>query len=265
MNMKAYALEQWIEQGDGRIVCPACGGGGGNEKSMTIYETNDGSVLATCHRASCRVDTFLVLASANTGRPPVRAAPPAKLMPSEYLMADRINDEEVEYIRDKYTYEYGRHVLDLYVKKVKNGLVFPMYDALGAKQGAIVRPYEGPRKALTYKISPEYSGMSWYRDKRDLSISTVYIVEDVYSALAMYQQRRCSISLNGTNFNRDRLEEILTMQWRVVLMLDADATRKAIKYRLEYGPDVVGVARLVKDPKDMPKAELEDTLVAAGL
>jgi len=133
-------------------------------------------------------------------------------------------------------------------------------------EGIVVRSVgntEGP-KALTYKNRPEYNGLSWFEGKATLGCPNLYAVEDSVSALVLYGLGLPSVSLNGTGLSTDRVDAMLGKKWKVVLMLDADATGKALMYRIRYGPDKIQVIRLVKDIKDMEDVEIITLLREAG-
>jgi hypothetical protein len=165
-----------------------------------------------------------------------------------------------QYIVDKYRFEFKKFYVQRYVQEGDRCTIWPMHAYNGEVKGAIVKPFSGQYKSLTYKYDTEYNGLSWYRDARGISNPQVFVVEDPVSALALFQMKGCAVSLNGTNLNQDRMDDMLSRKWQIVLMLDADATHKAIKYCTQYGPDVLRVVRLTRDVKNMSADEVQELL-----
>ena len=257
-------VRQYYEmKGEGRIVCPVCVGGSDAEQCMTIYTGGDGALLATCHRDHCPVGTVVACSGAYFDRT-VTAVDNSKQTP--YIHGEELSDDtRHDYFEAKYRFEFHPKHLQEHVKEGANCTIWPMRAYNGDEKGAIVRPFTGATKSLTYKYDPNYDGMSWYRDTRALANAAVFVVEDCVSALAMYQMRGCAVSLNGTNLNEHRMDEMLRHKWQVVLMLDADATTKALQYCAKYGPDVLRVVRLVRDIKNMSTDAVEQLLYREGL
>jgi hypothetical protein len=265
IGVRDAALVEYELHGEGRLVCPVCLGGSGGEKCMTVYQGGDGSVLATCHRANCPVQTVVVC----RGRAMPCTVPPednSKLYEGTLPKATAISRDTFQRrIADRYRFEYSYSAISPYIEENDDALVFPMLSFDGSRMGDVVRPYTGRTKALTYKYNKTYHGMSWYRDTRGLSIPQVFILEDSLSAMAMQAMRGCAVSLNGTNINEARINELLQYKWQLILMLDADATRQAIRYAQMYGPDLIRVLRLSQDIKDSTQAEVAQVLYREGL
>lgn len=261
-TIRRVVREYYAESGEGRIVCPVCLGGSDEEACMTVYESDSGGVLATCHRANCPVDT--VVALSNTCRV-VGADPPSnKEVCKEHrqrIRTDPLQSGTYKWLQGKYEFQFNPRLMYKYVLETADSVVFPMYDYSGTQHGNIVKPRHPKNgyKSLTYLSNKEYDGMSWYTTG-ELSDPDVFVVEDVISALCLHHLRSAVVSLNGTHMNRDRIDTLLRHKWRVVLMLDADATRKAVKYAAMYGPDVVRVVRLVRDIKDMSNDDVKALL-----
>ena len=260
------AIEAEYAKGNHRIVCPSCMGGSDHEECMSLWPSENGDLMATCHRAHCNVGTFAVgkWSKADTG-PKQKRVGPATLVDRDYKA---VSKSMYRWLRNKYTFEFDPRYVRRYMREVDNphrpGLVLPMENYAGTTKGMVIKPtnadWNGP-KSLTYKDDPEYSGMSWFMSHGDVSSPHVFVVEDCLSAIALKQASGCAtVSLNGTVLNDDRIRELLQFKWRIILMLDADATRKAISYAQKYGPDVIRVVRLQHDIKDMTVADVESLL-----
>lgn len=237
-----------------RMVCPVCLGGSDHEECLSVWGANE-TTGVTCHRAACDVGTYFFSWGGATRRP-VQVEEEHKLAsPNVYGGRDlkRADLERWKY-RDRLSIQSLYHMAQVY----GNRLGIEMRDAVGKTKGIVMRALNDTTqpKSLTYKYDREYNGMSWFLPHSNLACPYVIAVEDCLSALCLMQEGFPAVSLNGTGLGRGRLEEMLQYKWQVILMLDADATRKAIQYSTQYGPDKVRVVRLTTDLKDMSKEDM---------
>lgn len=253
------AIVRALEQGNNRLVCPACGGGSTKEQCMSLFAADDsGAILATCHRAQCTFGTQEIVrgTSQHLRNPPISPRP--MLWKSNIRTTLPESLAEAAEIVAQLGYPIGDSVALRWIEKVRGGLAYPIIDGVEDRQrGYIVRPFHptGP-KALTYK-DPDYNGMSWYLQPWHAVDGRVILVEDVNSALCAYTAKYSAISLNGTLLNDDRVEAISKMSHVAYLMLDPDATGRALKYLYTYGRVFnLKVRRLDKDLKNMEATEL---------
>lgn len=255
-----HIREHYLQHGEGRMVCPYCKGGSSKEQCMTLYLGDDDALRATCHRFKCKVGTIIVMGARQSWHKTM--AKPVKKEQMQAIVDHRnISVHQYNKLKKKYAGMAAGLPGDRYLKVSDNAYIYPMYDENYVLKGTVVRPYEpgsGP-KALTYLSDPDYDGMSWYKTVEGLASPSVFVVEDCVSAYCgMRNTGKAFVSLNGTHLNDKRMVNLLLNKWQVVLMLDADATKKAIKYSRKYGPDSVRVLRLTKDVKDMTREELLD-------
>lgn len=231
--VKNAALDYYNANGCGRMVCPNCMGGSSHEECLSVWDKEDGCIMATCHRAQCAVGTVLVLNG--TMRPELH-----KVKPVPNIRQSR----------------YGNKYIGMRIEN-DHAFVYPMYDASQTQRGEIIRPKvvpPGTPKALTYK-DPDYNGMSWYIAS-GFNTTYVIVVEDCRSALRLYESKQDAISLNGTTLNADRMRDIFGVKHLMYLCLDADATNKALEYQRKWGGRYpMRVIRLMHDIKDMDAQE----------
>lgn len=262
----------YFESGVGRAVCPVCMGGASHEDSLSIYvDEADGRVRAKCHRANCLTQGYVH--TIHDG--PTVTVPEAKQPPRSYTArssAHYLSDALVKQFSEARAFVIPPGIVQSYVKTVLKdtgpdtpgqGWVFPIYNFHGDEIGCVVRPWHPKkRKSLTFGYGDETTLMGWYRGGylRSLLDEDVYVVEDPISAICLSSLGVVAVSLNGTGLSRQRLDELLSHHHRVILMLDADATRQALKYCIMYGPDVIRVVRLVDDIKDTPRERVEELL-----
>jgi len=88
---------------------------------------------------------------------------------------------------------------------------------------------------------------------------TIALVEDIYSANRLSREFPCA-ALLGTVFNNEKALYLLNHGIKsIIMMLDNDATNKAVKYMLDYFM-VKRVITLHNDVKDMSEEEFELTV-----
>lgn len=260
----------YIANGCGRTVCPVCLGGGSHEDSLSVFLTDQGALKAKCHRASCPTEgyTHRVAEGVAPRNWTVKKAPPHY---NSLHNSCPLGPNEAKRFIESYAFELSPHRLASVVRlrrrppadDCNQAWVFPIYGPGGDEVGVVVRPWQPrTRKSLTFTHGDtESTLMSWYRSSyQDLLEREVYVVEDPVSAICLWSLGKTAVSLNGTGLSRARLDELTEYYHKVVLMLDADATRQAVKYALMYGPDVIRTVRLVNDIKDMSKEEVEELL-----
>ena len=135
-----------------------------------------------------------------------------------------------------------------------------MRDAQGERLGCVLRALDGRQpKTLTHT---EQGAISWHVNH---TTDGVIIVEDQFSAIRA-SDYLTSVALLGTNLNEERVAEIKAAGLGpVYLALDADAwqvaVRYAVKYRSELRPQLL---RLAKDIKDQSKEELDHLFASIG-
>ena len=88
----------------------------------------------------------------------------------------------------------------------------------------------------------------------------VWVVEDQFSAMRLWQHGLSAVALLGTHINHERAVEISSVSNDVFLALDKDATAKAIEYatkfRYAFNAKVVALTRDIKDQTEEELKEL---------
>lgn len=250
-------------------VCPACNGGSSEEKSLSVTKRGN-TLLFNCHRSSCNlrgsVTTGGMPAFGQAGRsldspalyPRVKAEPLNAANTKFLAVKFGIPAESVEFAGLGWTgdanWRYGRRV------------AMPIYGPGGKERGASYRSYEGvkPKAIIELKEDAENTA-SWYKWLR--KTDTLVLVEDQVSAIKLAPYVH-SLALLGTHMNEDLAKEISEQGYkRVLICLDNDATREAIKMQIMWRPKIKGllVSGLPKDIKDMNDNEFQDFLQYAEL
>ena len=266
MSNLAPAIRQHAEEHGvpSRMVCPHCLGGSEHEECMTVFQAEDYSaVLATCHRAQCPIET---ISAVSTGRIPSNATRKAAEQDEMYKVvlerAIAVPDDLIIPAGYSYSDEAKRRYM-LYDEEGAR-LVFPLLDSTREIQGVVGKLLYGSGPKSVYLAPAAYSGLSWYvtRPTSEHQVwsevqDEVVVVEDCLSAVALVDQGKDAISLNGTNLNTDRAALIMQQYDTIILALDADATRIAIKHANKLrGVTNIVVRRLDHDIKDMPNHEV---------
>lgn len=243
-----------------RVLCPVCAGGHESERSLSIWEGEDGLAMATCHRSTCPVGTV----SMSRSYSPQRLRPESRSLGGGHvraLMTARPLAYDISRLfpqRDTDGWVVGRYFLqhptDL------DRYVMPMYDENMEVRGAVSKLKKwvesSAPKALTF-LYEGYNGMSWYRTGGTALSEDLWVVEDGLSAFVLNLHGYDAVSLNGTNLNAERIDVLRKAKWKIHLCLDADAIRTAIRHSLRYSSTTdIRVHRLVKDFKDMNEEEL---------
>ena len=251
----------------GRYVCPACGGGSSKEQSLQVYESDQGW-SAICYRDTCGERYF------NPANPEHRIARNIqsnnKLMRYVEPELRGFSDGEDELLFERYRLEsstlagWGWRMMQeeparLYIplwRQPGNGGTVPVFD--GHVERVIHRTHLVP-KART-RLNEGAVGRGVYMPDRDMVHSEyIVVVEDMLSAACIRASDRDSVALLGTKMSRE--QALVMRSWGVPILvaLDADATRSAIRIVRDLEPCVdARVVRLTKDVKDMNILEQEE-------
>lgn len=232
-----------------RILCPACGGGASEERSLSITLGEDGTLRWQCFRAKCPMvsGTNAQIHIDRTKEPLVKKRRVFEGKVSDMREEDKawvLENWGIEPEHWYYTPEYGGRI----AMSVRS----PKF----LHRGWVLRDISGRArtKALTY-IDEGQEGLSWYKTTPN---APTLIVEDIPSALrASSYMNTCA--LLGTGIGLNRAIEIAENSSSVIMALDNDAIdlsfRWAKKYSLLWGD--VSVLPLKKDIKDMKENDIE--------
>ena len=129
-------------------------------------------------------------------------------------------------------------------------------------RGAVLRNFAGGMKALNYQEKVNEPWLSWYPSQVIEKASDVtLIVEDQLSALKGSRVAD-TVALMGTALSLEKLMEIVKHNNnKVLLLLDADATAKAVKFLRRFSwVSSLTVKPLTKDLKYYTTEEMEELL-----
>lgn len=260
--------------GETRVVCPHCGGGSSNERSLSIKRHKQFNANYTCWRATCDLG-FGNVSLRGDGKSLYNSKmAPKDVKPSkEGTRSSPLTERHARYLK-RY---YGLTDALLAYGQVKSTnregrIIFAIFSPDRKKRGKTVRVYKELLqsyakpitipKCLNEMASDKAVSQSWYYKGRELrkKTDTLIVVEDIVSALRINPYYD-SVALLGTVFNSAKQREIRMQNYKNVFMcLDKDATRTSAKYAKTAGVNVPGlkVKFLEKDIKNMSDSELEE-------
>lgn len=256
MSHKAAILgmASTLSRGDTvREVCPACGGGSDNEKSLSLTLSEDGQVLWHCFRNKCTLDA---------GKSTKHISINSGLVKPKRKVFDGLVYDLSEDVRQRVHALWGitdfthMYWTDSYRGRLAMSIRSPKY----LHRGWVLRDIynKSDVKALSF-IDEGEEGISWY--KNHVGADTI-IVEDIPSAVRASSVLN-AVALCGTGVGLSRAMEIQEhAPGRKLVALDQDATAEAFriarKWALLWGD--VAVLPLKKDIKNMTEEELKELL-----
>lgn len=270
---KPYAAErdaielEYISLGDGETkagaICPSCKGGSSKEGSLSVTRRG-GLLLYNCHRASCPFHGVIV----TTGIPGGAAPRNKKGVDLPYIETYPIREATLKFLAAKY--EIPIKVLQTaglrwsgdgdghFARRV----CFPIHGPDLKERGQSYRSYEeGVKpKAIISLNAEDALACSWYKWLR--SSHTLIIVEDQMSAIKLAPHVH-SLALLGTHISDAKAAEVAAGGYeKVLISLDNDATREAIKLQIAHRNTIKNlyVAGLGKDIKNMTTGEFNEYL-----
>lgn len=261
MNLPDEVYSLALEQTANGLVCPFCNGGTNRDRSFSCTRVAGGFVYI-CFRGKCGKKGFVPDRGVWGSFRNVENRKPVKVFdrPTEQLP-----QEVREYLNSRYgiTEETIKHFGIRWAppQEARVGrVIIPVIRPSGISDGCVARtiqPSSEP-KALTYI---ERGGvLSWFRVSPERE-QRVWVVEDQFSAIRLWQEDITAVALLGTGMNHGQAIEISSVSRDVFIALDKDATAKAIQhatqYRYAFNAKVVALS---KDVKDMAREELKEFL-----
>lgn len=246
-----------LRAGDRKYIkCPSCG----RDKKLMVGRFEDGSVGFYCFRNSCSLHSGGRFYETGAGYAEVRAKRMKKTLERYGGDLEPLSPGWKKLLKEKigWTEEHLR-IGDPRVTVDTSRVAFPIFSPMGIRRGYVFRSYSGETpKALTH-MEQEGPSTSFYRGPRHNN--TLLLVEDIPSAVraAVYGN---SAALNGTGLSIECAEEIAAHFKHVVIALDYDATKQALKLQRKYSLlfSTTDVIMLDKDIKDMPEDEIKRLL-----
>lgn len=277
LTIQQYATEV-PDGGEGRFVCPKCGGGQSGERSLSIRRSQKNFAFYICWRAKC-----------DLGKGKVSLFGDGNILWNGYqkgLVTERkvwepatcsLDEGVASFLKNKYLLEDG-YLLYAGICQTNQDrrVVFPMWTPKRTRKGKVVRAYRHlyrgwseyctVPKAITVVPDKSVPMTSWYYRHRmkAKSSDTLVVVEDVLSALRLTDHTD-AVALLGTNFAIKSQTEIATQGYKnIYLALDPDASKKAARLVRQNKSKLPGLKLklLDKDVKDMTHEELYDTCLS---
>lgn len=270
-NDLELAAESILPGDTEHFICPVCSGGSSKEESFYITKLEDGAVLFICHRASCGLKGRI---SGGVGEvekrvPKISKVKTKKEISIEKLLASILPeppDSVIKYVQDKYNinlvYNFVRWTESFSPTapdsstETSGRIALPIFDELFTLKGYDLKDVyktQAP-KSLIMK-DPEYKGGAWYPVTIE-NTSSLIIVEDLLSAIAVRSFGIDALALLGTHITDECAEQINNQKYkRVVVALDNDATSKATSIVVSGTLNNSHLLILPKDIKDMSLEE----------
>jgi hypothetical protein len=239
------------------LLCPWCHGGQSGERSLIAWW--DGvNIKAKCKRAKC--GEWGAWDGVDLGGIPAASAvdKPKRYLVETLPLADATRTAlEARYaVQPETMARYG-----LRQNTAGTACYCPVYGPTGKSRGWVRRWLDGtvPKvKGYPSHDHPEGAAwMAWYRVARPTPtaelLPLVVCVEDVFSAMRLWQVGITSVALLGVSLTPVRVAELRRFATSIVVALDADAWPLAISAALRFHTEV---RRVEPDIKDMTEEQL---------
>jgi len=268
--LNEYILELDLSGNDtiNSLSCPRCNKL--DDKQFSISRLSPDKIAYICFRASCSFQGFVNSFTSNDVLKDYKKNPKKtkdyrfkrKLVGLPVIQVNTLKEKygltREEIINNGLKYDYR-----------EDRLYQPIFNKYGFKVGATCKIFNGSRsrpgkpKTITYfENNKVYKGLHYpcsSSGDSNLTTNDLVIVEDILSSIKVSRHAPC-VALLGTHINDTRILDIRKESDTVVLMLDADAYKKALKYESTYSYLFNGF-RVVKprvDPKELKDEEIRN-------
>ena len=253
-----------LEPGDSmRVVCPFCGGGSSQERSMSIKRDSEtGLILYHCFRAHCSEGSGVLGGAKNLIR--IRKPELPRFIPWNEEGIRPLDSRTPPWVyiqlRDWGLWDlvpmWGYDPRD-------DRLLMPIRGPLGEMRGWVRRrnPASDVPKVLMGRVVDNQPMVSYVFASKAPERHTLVCVEDIPSAWRVSRAGVDAVALLGCTPSDEVLDEIRSVRrrysnGRVVFALDPDATSQALSLARKYGlRGAADVLILDKDFKNMTKEE----------
>lgn len=246
------------------LLCPWCNGGQSLERSLIAWR--DGVTLhAKCKRAKC--GEYGAWDSVDLGMRPVE---PGKLPQGRRFVVNTLplTDATLAALEARYRLRAST-IVHYGLRQGPGGKAAycPVYGPTGQPRGWVRRWLDGTKpkvKGFPSHDHPEGAAwMAWFpapsKETAKLNGGLVVCVEDVFSALRLWEQGITAVALLGVSLTPVRVAELRRFAASVVVALDADAWPLAISSALRFH---VEARRVEPDIKDMTEEQLAQWISA---
>lgn len=251
------------------LVCPACNGGDGNERSLLVWCNPEG-LSYKCYRAKCSL-------SGRVGQMGYRPTTSKIRKPKCHvrdLDAEPLPDDVLDWLLDYFWWmtEDMLMINGVMWSETKECVLYPIKAMTGKHEGYLIRRYDelvlrranmkGPKAKAYYNSLPDDYRLTCMMTPHMAQFEDyVAVFEDFPSALRCNEYLP-SCALSGTSIQESTLMELVRAGKRhVCLVLDADATAKAAKMAYTYGlhfHSLTFVPLYDVDPKDMSDDAMDE-------
>lgn len=253
----------------GGQMCPSCNGGSSREHSLSVTRGEDGALLFKCHRASCKFKGIIPVGPRD--EVPAHSAPIQKAPIERVITTEPLPDEIKALLNAKYKLVEPtlKHWGLAWTSDYGGRVILPIKSYSLDNDGMVLRSHSvpvGKPKTITKTTKPHV--MAWFLHLpawlEDASPEPLVLVEDIYSALRLWQAGISAVALLGTHLNEERVNEIAKVarqypHLRVKLVLDYDAFGLACEYVRDYRHLIkMEVIKITTDVKDMTDEQLQE-------
>lgn len=257
------------------IVCPFCSEDWQNQKrpvewkpkrSMSVTR-QDNAVLYHCFRASCKRGHGIIhiLSSDRYRSSNASGFEPKTFTPRPYRYRLEPATEWDFAVRPPPISTHDMTMQHVKYSPDRDTIAYPIFDFSGKEVGIVDRSYTGREpKAMTY----------WFEDVPKVHFPlvqrptrTCVVVEDIPSAIKAAHYMSAA-ALLGSSISVSVMNELRAHFSRLIIMLDKDATDKAVDIAQVYNiffEDGVKVIPLERDLKDIGPAEIRALLFSRGV
>lgn len=254
-----------------RTVCPVCAGGSSNERSMAITNHGSGAVKYICFRAACGIAGIITGARTEAQTQVSAEAPTRKHEPYTGQLFP-LEDIDRAYFEQRFLldpWNIHRNELNQYVLPIRspNGTTRGHVVRLGGWKGEPYQPRSlpfipGHTKVKSYKSYDDAIMQSFYGTTS--KNGTFVLVEDQISAMRVTQDTpKIGVALLGTELTIEKVRELQSLKpARVIMALDADASKKAFTIARDFGMAFksFNVVLLERDIKDLTPNAVQEIL-----
>lgn len=246
-----------------RMLCPFCGGGQGQERSMSAGLSEDGAaILYHCWRNKCGVSGAIPRGGA--GLNSVKYEPRKK----EIIRADLEIVPEIPAEVRQQAYN-AWHILQTHTELGQwgwcasmNRVAMPIRNQAHSRRGWVLRSLMDVKPKTLTALDVVGPRLSWFY--RAVQAPTI-VVEDMVSAVrgAVVKPLWNFVAINGTHLTPSEEQELASME-HVVFALDRDAVETSAQHCLQFKLLVprAGFLILPKDLKNLTDKEIEECLAS---